>query len=285
MAATLAGPVFGRLQRIGIPVGAALLTLFFVALGFPYDRVRDLASSTLSRVLGAPVRIGSLGPTLTVFGPGVRVTALEITFAGGRRVAVDDARVRPAWSLGWLRGNPAIFVDAVAAEGHAVGTVSLAGEPGFAGALSDVDLAKLALGDALAGVSLDGVASADVDLHQTAAGPRGSLDLTAVKGSIALPGLPVALPFETLSAKARATDTAVAEGLEVDLQGPMLTAQVTGSVGLAPTVTNAPLDLQVTMKVVDPSLRPMLGGTGLRFAQDGTARIRLSGTVGRPLVR
>lgn len=285
MAAVAPGSALGRLQRIGIPIGAALLTLVFVALGFPYDRLRDLAASAAGRALGTQVRIGALGPTLTSFGPGLRLTAVEVVLSGGRRVALESVRIRPAWSLGWLRGSPAFFVDVVAAEGHAVGTVSLGGQPGFDGTLADVDLAALALGDVLAGISLDGVASGDVDLHHTAAGPRGRVDLTASGGSVALPGLPMALPFETLSAKARATDAAIAEGLEIDLRGPMLTAQVTGTIAQSALVANASLDLQAAVTVVDPSLRPMLGATGLRLAQDGSARMRVSGTVARPLVR
>ncbi len=284
-AAALASPSLRRLQRVAIPAGAALLTLLFVAIGFPYDRLRDVAAAKAGQMLGAQVRMASLAPTLSLLGPGVAASELSVTLADGRHFGVAKARVRPAWSAAWLRGRPALHVDVTAAEGHAAGTLVLGPEPGFAGTVSDVDLAKLPAAAALPGLSLDGTASGDVDLRRTPAGPRGAIDLTARGGSVAMPGMPIALPFETLVAKAAITDAALAEGVDVDLQGPMLTAKIRGSVGQAPVVTNAPLDLQLQVKVVDPSLRPVLGATGLRLAQDGTAEMRLTGSVGRPLLR
>lgn len=285
MTTALASPALRRLQRVGIPAGAVLLTLFFVALGFPYDRLREVVASRASQALHARIQMASFTPTLSLLGPGLRATGLDVTFADGGRFTADDARVRPAWSTSWLRGRPALHVDLRAAQGHAVGTLVLGAEPGFDGRLEEVDLARLPLEAALPGLSLDGTAHATVDLRRMPAGPRGSFDLTASGGSVALPGFPVALPFETLTAKAELTDEALARDLDVDLQGPMLTAKIRGTVGQAPLVAGAPLDLQLTMKVVDPSLRPMLAGTGLRFAPDGTAEMRLTGTIGRPLLR
>jgi type II secretion system protein N len=285
MTSALPSPALRRLQRVGIPAGAVLLTCFFVAIGFPYDRIRDVVASKAGQALHAQVRMAGFGPTLSLLGPGLKATGLDVTFASGQRFSLETASVRPAWSTSWLRARPALQVDLRAAEGHAVGTVVLGAEPGFDGALEDVDLAKLPLEGVVPGLSLDGTASGDVALRRTAAGPRGSLDVVAKAGSVALPGLPVALPFETLTAKTELTEAHLAENVNVDLQGPMLTAQITGNVGQSPLPMNAPLELQLKLKVVDPALRPMLSGTGLRFAQDGTAEMRLSGTPGRPLLR
>ncbi|MCC6640387.1 MAG: type II secretion system protein GspN [Deltaproteobacteria bacterium] len=284
-ATALSSPALRRVQRVGIPIGAVLLTLLFVAIGFPYDRLRDVVAAKAGQALGAQIRMTSLAPAVSLAGPGVAVTGLAVTLADGRQLAIEKARVRPAWSPAWLRGRPALHVDVEAAEGHAVGTLVLGAEPGFAGTLSDVDLAKLPVAGMLPGLSLDGTANGDVDLRTTPAGPRGTIDLAAHGGSVALPGLPVALPFETLTARAELSDASLAGGVDVDLQGPMLTARLRGNVGRAPVVTNAPLDLQLQLAVVDPSLRPMLAGTGLRLAQDGSAEMRLTGSVGRPLLR
>jgi hypothetical protein len=57
MTTALPSPALRRLQHIGIPVGALLLTLFFVATGFPYDRVRDVVASKASLALRAQIRI------------------------------------------------------------------------------------------------------------------------------------------------------------------------------------------------------------------------------------
>lgn len=285
MSAILSNPSLARLQRIGLPIGAVLLTLFFVAVGFPYDRVRDLVAARAGQALQARVRMASLGPSFSLLGPGVHVTGLDATLANGQRVTLDEATVRPAWSTSWLRGRPSLHVDVSGALGRAAGTLTLGAEPGFDGDLYDVDLAKLPLESALSGLSLDGIATGSVDVQRTATGPRGRFDLEAKGGSVALPGIPVALPFETLAAKALLTDQYLAEGLAVNLQGPMLTAQISGNVGQAPMPMAAPLDLQVRVQVVDPSLQPMLAGTGLRFGPDGSADMKLTGTAGRPLLR
>lgn len=285
MNAILANPSLARLQRVGIPLGAVLLTLFFVAIGFPWDRVRDRVTASAGRLLGAEVRLASLGPSLSLFGPGVHVTGLDATLPSGQRVVLDDASVRPAWSTSWLRGRPALAVDLRGPQGRAAGTLTLGTEPGFDGELEDVDLAKLPLDSVLAGLALDGIASGEVDLERSARGPRGSFDLHAKGGSVALPGVPVALPFETLAARGSLTDAALAEGLAIELEGPMLTAAVSGRVGQAEPVLSAPLDLDVRVRVVDPSIRPMLAGTGLRFGPDGSAAMKLTGTAGRPLLR
>lgn len=285
MSAVLSNPSFQRLQRIGIPVGAVLLTLFFVAAGFPYDRVRDLVAAQVGRALQAEVRMRSLGPSLSLLGPGVHVEGLDVALAGGQRLALDEATVRPAWSMSWLRGRPALHVDLAGPQGRAVGTLTLGAEPGFDGDLDQVDLSKLPLESALSGLSLDGIASGTLDLRRTGAGPRGSFDLEARGGSVALPGVPVALPYETLEAKGKLTDQLLAEGLEVALTGPMLTAQISGTVGQAAIPAAAPLDLALRVQVVDPSLQPMLMGTGLRFGQDGSAEMKLTGTAGRPMLR
>ncbi len=285
MATSLPSPALERLQRIGIPVGAVLLTLFFVLIGFPYDRIRDLVASQASQALQAQVRIGSLGPAFSLLGPGVEAQAVDIDLPDGRRIAVSEARLRPAWSFSWLRGRPALHIDLTATEGRAIGTLTLGAEPGFDGTLEQVDLAKLPLSAALSGLSVDGIASGEIDLRQTPAGPRGSIDLEAANGSIAVPGMPIALPFERLTAKTQLTDEHLAENLAVDLQGPMLTAQIDGNIGQSPILMNAPLELAVKMVVVDDSLRPMLAGTGIRFAQNGSAEMRLLGTAGLPVLR
>lgn len=285
MTAALPSPSLQRLQRIGIPLGAVLLTLFFVAVRFPYDRIRDVVTAQASQALGAQVKVASLGPSFSLLGPGISVTGLDVLLPGGQRVQLDLADVRPAWSTSWLRGRPALHVDLAGPQGRAVGTLRLGDEPGFDGDLHEVDLARLPLESFIQGLSLDGIAEAEIDVVRTAAGPRGRVSIEATSGSVALPGVPVALPFETLKASTKLTDQHLAEGLTLDLAGPMLTARVSGNVGQSPAPIAAPLDLQLTLRVVDPSIQPMLAGTGLRFAPDGSAEMRLTGTAGRPLLR
>ena len=55
MALAPQSPALRRLQRIGIPVGFVLLTLAFVAAGFPYDRIRDVVAARASAKMRSPL--------------------------------------------------------------------------------------------------------------------------------------------------------------------------------------------------------------------------------------
>lgn len=278
-------PALQRLQRYGIPIGALLLIAFFVLLGFPWDRVRDLVASRAGSALGARVSLGGLGPGLSLRGPVLRADAVQVAWPDGDRLVLDRVAVRPALSLAWLKLDPALFVDAESDRGRAVGTLVLGEEPGFDGTLERVDLARLPLEAQLGGAALEGMAEVELDVWRSPRGPRGELQFEATAGSLALPGVPLALPYESLTGEARLTEEKLVDDLELDLRGPMLTALVTGDVGASPVMASAPLDLELRVQVVDPQIQPMLSGTGIRFGQDGSAEMRLLGTAGRPVLR
>ncbi len=278
------GPRLPRpLLWIGVPVAAVLLTALFVFLGFPYDRVRDGVAANLGRATGSQVQIAELGPGLSPLGPGVVARGITARLPDGQTWKITRLKLRPAWSLAWLGGTAAVAMDLEAPEGRLGGTLYAGDEPGFDGELAGVQLGRLPLDGLLAGIALDGQASGDVDLRSTAAGPRGRVDLEAEGGSLGLPGLPVALPYQSLEAELALRD----DGTRIErisLDGPMLSGEAEGSLAAGP-LPRARLDLRVKLAVREPSLQPMIQSMGVRLAGDGTADVRVTGTLSRPEVR
>ena len=173
--ASSAGPVElpPWVRTRAIPVAAALLTLLFVVTGFPYDRLAPAVAARVSQVLGAQVSIASLGPSLSLLGPGVRASGLSVLWPDGSQLRLDSLRVRPAWSFAWLRGRPAFALRLAAPLGQVNGTLIVGSAPGFDGTVRDLELAKLPLQNLVPGASLDGKASGDLDLTNTPGGcPR-----------------------------------------------------------------------------------------------------------------
>jgi type II secretion system protein N len=270
--------------RFATPAGAFVLLLVFVAIGFPYDRIQDQLASLAGAALGGSVQVREMGPAFSIFGPGIEARGVVAVDRAGQRFEIERARVRPAWSLSWLRLSPALFVDVTAAIGRARGTV-IPGQPAFDGSLEGLDLARLPLEAALPGAALEGHAEVEADVALGEAGPEGAVALDARDGSLALPNLPFAIPFVTLQADVHLGDGALVAIERVELDGPMVAAKIAGTVGAAAAWAMAPLDLSVELEVREQALQPALAAYGLRVGPDGKAKLHLSGTAGSPLLR
>jgi len=268
----------------GIPLGCVLLTLFFFVTGLPTDRIGAYATAKLRAATGADVTIRELGLGL---GLPVALSAqgVSLRFAGAEPFELERAKLRPAWSLSWLRGRPAFAIDVAGPLGSADGTVTLGAEPGFDGAIDGVDLARLPLDSWLPGASADGRLRAEGVVRRTDTGPRGELTLEVGEGSLSASSLPVALPYTSLRGKLRFTDASAVEIDGLTLDGPMLAGRLEGTIGHSPIATDAPLALKLHVEAREASLRPMLEAQGLRLGPDGGADVTISGSVSAPSVR
>lgn len=285
-AAAGARPALPGFVRWGaIPLLALLLIAFFVYLDFPYDRLRRGLALQLGSALGAQVGIGELGPRLSLFGPGFEAQDVRVAFADGTRLDLSRARVRPAWSLAWLSGTPALHVDAESAFGRLLGVASMGEMPGFDGRLESLDLGALPWARLYEGAAAEGSGEADLELAWTGAVYGGQLQLRARDGSLTLPGVPLALPFATLTADARVGDDLLLDLQSFTLDGPMLALAGSGTIRRRPRVSDAPLQMTAKIEAREASLRPMLQSLGLRLAPDGSAEVRIAGTVASPVVR
>jgi len=284
-ATTGPGPLPRGLLLVGVPIAGVILVAFFFFLGFPWETLRELVASQASSATGTRIAIAELGPGFSPLGPALEARGVAATLPGGETLRLDRARVRPAWSLSWLRGDAALAVDLSAPEGRLRGTVYAGSEPGFDGRIDELNLGRLPLSDVAPDLALDGIATADVDVRNGERGPEGRVELHAVEGSVGVPGLPVALPFQSLDADATLGGDARLRLESFALAGPMLSADGEAVVASAPVFATAPLDATLHVDVHEASVRPMLRNLGVRLDAEGRAEVRLGGTLAAPTVR
>jgi type II secretion system protein N len=274
----------GRLRRV-LAIAAAYfaLTLVFVVVRFPADRLTPRVAALASAVTGSQVEIGSLGIDVISLLPALHARDVTVTAPGGTPLRLDRVRARPAWSLSWLRGHPSVALSLRAGASRVDGVARLGDAPGFQGELADVDL-KLIPAAALGGVgvSIDGKLGGTLDLRLAEAGPEGELDLRAVDGSVSLPNLPIGVPYESIEAQASLGGDELARIAKLVVDGPMLAVDASGTVGRGPAPTLAPLALQAHVEVREPALRDLFAGTPVVLGPDGSADVSIGGTLAAP---
>jgi type II secretion system protein N len=275
-----------RLARgLGFTLAGAALTGLFCLWLLPWDRYRAVAERELGRALGARVRIASLGPALGRGGAVLRLRDVELDFAEGQRLALSELRLRPALSTSWLRLEPALRLLAVSEAGTVDGTCWIGERAGFAGDVEGLRLERLPLERLAEGLALRGTADLVLDLVSDGAGLSGAVELSAREGSVAFPPYGLPIPFATARgslALAPATGL-VLESLELEDPG-RLTVRASGTIGAAASPELGPLDLTARVEVQDPALRTLFA-QALPLDAGGNAELRLSGTLGAPLLR
>jgi type II secretion system protein N len=280
------GPRLPRwLLALGVPLAGLLLVAFFVFLQFPFGRFREVLAAQTGGALGADVTIGALDPALTVGGPGFVARDVRVRWPGGDHASVDEASLRPAWSSSWLMGSPAFRLQADSDVGAIAGTLTVGAVPGFDGELSGVALARLPIERFAQGVSLDGDLDLEADLSFRDGMPVGQTHFVAHGGSLAAPQLPIALPYQELHGRLAFGEDGSVTLDDVALDGPMLSARLSGGTQPGPSLWLAPLALDLHLQVVDRNLLPTLRSSGLRLGPDGSADLRVRGNLAAPVVR
>jgi hypothetical protein len=251
----------GLLRFVAIPLAGALLFLLFLHLGFPYDRLAGGLAERLGQATGTQIRFAALAPRLSLLGPGVEATGVTATLSAGERIEIERAFLRPAWSLAWLRGRPALHFD-----------------------LTAVDLANLPLAGALPGASLEGKADLRVNLVLGGEDLAADFDFSARDGSLALPGLPMAVPFTSFAGELALGGESLLELANVALEGPLVSALASGTLGRGASVASSPLaiDLEITAQ---PGMQAPLQAAGIELGPEGSRKLQLTGTPIRPEIR
>jgi type II secretion system protein N len=266
---------------VAYPIGALLLTLLFIYLGFPYDL---LVARHLHRIEAASrmdIEIGAVEPHVSLLGPGFELLDIRATREDSATLILNRIFVRPAWSLSWFALTPALHVDLASDVGSSEGTVTLGASGGWEGRVEGVKVRYLPLKERLANLDFDGILDADGDLHfrpaEDGGGFVGELRFDIREGSVAGPGFPIALPFETLGGNLRFGEEGELLRFEgVALEGPMLGATVEGKIGAARGASPPPLDIQVAYEARSATLASVIGGNG---------SIQIGGTLQRPVTR
>ncbi|MGI9592488.1 MAG: hypothetical protein ACR2P8_14050, partial [Myxococcota bacterium] len=126
----------GRTLRVGtIVLAGVALTLFFMLLRFPYERLADRIAESVEDRTGARLQLGEVSLGLVRWGPGLTAEGVRVRMPSGSRVELDRVGVRPALSLSWLGGRPALATEADGAQGGARGVITLGEGGGFRGRL------------------------------------------------------------------------------------------------------------------------------------------------------
>jgi len=283
-APTGGAPLPGWIRWLGLPALAIALFGLFLALGFPYDVLARRIEFHTKRDLGTDIAIGSVRPYLGL-GLGLRANDLMIQPPGSpRRYRIDSLALRPAWSFSWFRGVPALYMDVESPVGNLAGTAFVStGEPGWSGELRGLTLDELPVEHLLGGLSLDAKIDADVDLvrGQTF---EGRVDLRAGEGSVAFPGSPVAVPFDTLVGGIDFGGDHLARIETIDLEGPMLSGRLAGTIGHSPQSGAEPLALEGEVQVHQRDIQDMVRRFGIRVGRDGRAPLTIGGTLSSPRV-
>ncbi len=274
-----------RVLVIGVPLAGAFLFSLFLFLGFPYDRLGEFVAAELLRSTGVRVVAQEIGPSVGFAGPAIAAEGVRVHWPDGPSVALDRARLRPAWSLAWLRGRPAIHADLVGPIGALSGTFTGGGEPAWSGSLRGVELSRLPLEKLLGAIEVDGVADAEASLALGEAGPIGELTFEASDGSVFIPDLRYAVPYAVLRGELHFREEVPLEVVSLELEGPMLNASLRGSLGEAARLENAPLHLELSLQLFEPGLRESLRAGGVHVGADGSAELRISGTQAQPRVQ
>ncbi len=277
----------GVRRALAVAAVCALVTAFFFAVRFPYDRFRDLLSAQLGAVTGAEVELGEVSGGLGFAGLTLRAAPLALRWPAGGRLELRRAALRPAWSLSWLRGRPALHLDLDGPTGRVTGTVWPGPPLAVSGRVHDFALESLPpeVLEAAQGFALTGLLDAEAELAADDGGLGGEVELDLRDGAASAPGSPISVPFERLTAELFLEAGGALRVRSAVLEGPMLSGSAEGQLGPAADPTLAPLDLRIDLQVADPSLRGMLAPLGVRLDAEGKARMQLDGTLGAPVLR
>jgi type II secretion system protein N len=277
-------PAGAPLGRAGILAACALLTLAFFALGFPTRQLASRLAGEIGRAAGVAISFQEVGPSLSLAGPGLEARGLELATADGLRLGIARARLRAAWSLSWLRLDPAIHLTLEGPPGRLAGVLSLGAEPSFEGELQQLQLERLPFHTLWPGTAVKGVLDATLSLRRTAAGVEGDADIGAREGNLGVAALPVAVPFTKLDATLRFGADALLEVASLEARSPLYSATGHGRVAHGPSFAHAPLELELEI-ASNPGFRATLQAAGIPLSPDGRATLSIGGTPAAPVLR
>jgi type II secretion system protein N len=273
------------LVTIALPVASLALVVIFVLILFPYGRFHDILIARLAQATGASVSLDALEGGPSVGGPSLLATNLLLRWPDRRELLLERARMRPAWSFSWLRGEPALHLEMAGPAGSLAGTVWPTPGLAFAGRARAIQLSLLPLDHLADPLPVLGRLDAEIDLRTGPKGPTGEIRFEAWDGSFALPQFPLGVSYEEAHGELERSESGSVTVREFELSGSMLSATAEGSIAASRRPEDGVLDLEVDLVVADPALRGMIEPYGIRFDPDGAAHLRVSGTVSRPLLQ
>jgi type II secretion system protein N len=274
-------------RGLALALAAIVLTLLFVAWLFPYERVADRLSDRATSWSGIELRFEDVGPTLSWGGVGLEAVDARATLPRGDAFVLPRLFLRPAWSPRWLLGDPQLVIQIDGGTlGRLDGVVGLGRGGSWDARLEDVRVGVLPLDQLVPGLAMEGLLTGRIEVARDDAGlAAGQLEVAFEDGSLQTPGLPIAVPYERLSADIGLGGEVAATVRALALAGPMLSATLSGTVGRGARPGAEPLDLDMQIQRVGRALQPLLRDLGIELARAGPTRLEITGTLARPTFR
>jgi len=272
------------LLAIGVPCAGVLLIAIFLIDGFPYDQLGAQIVRRIEQSQGVRLVIGELAPDMQLAGPALTVTGMRATLPSGDLLQIDRALVRAAWSTSWLTGSPAVHLELEGPAGGAVGTLRWNGSTSWNGTVWDVEVGSPPLADLVPVVGLDGRLDASGDVQTGELGSDGTIYFEVRDGSLSLPNVSVALPFELLSGDLElgGDDYLILDSIRIE--GSVVSGTGHGKIARAETFEQAPVSIELELSI-DSALSRKVRAAGLRVGRRGQTKVRISGTVAQPTIR
>ena len=278
-----AGDLVPRLLRGAAWSGATLaLVAFFVYLGFPYGLLVDRWIAEVESGQPVAIRYQEVSAQPGWLGPGIVVQQGSVHLESGAVIEIDELFVRPAWSLGWLRGHPSIHLDAQSGDARLEAFIEAPLH--LRGQLEDFDLSRLDAPGALGRADLKGRTRVDFDLRRDAdAGWQGTAQLAIADGSFKPPDVGIAIPYERLEATLQITPAGLLSIESSEMEGKHFSGSASGTIQLGDTGGADALDLDFELKVPDRAIRNALRNNKIHIDPTGRGRIHFSGTLANPV--
>lgn len=277
--------LLARLARVLALFALTLVAILISALVFfPFERLAPALAGWIEAETRIATSIGALDAGFSARGPTLEAHDIQFRWPTGEQLALGSLRVSPALSLAWLRGVPTLRVAGSAEFGAFEGVVSA---ERIEGDFTRFDFAALPpawFGGA--GSPLAGPVAAKVAFARLAEQWTGSAQIEGEDGSLALPGSPVAIPYEALKANLRLDEVGTLHVESVALRGPMVEAQAHGEVaaGYKGPATGA-IAIEADLTRTDPALLPTLAAFGVQLDARGAGHLSISGTPEQIVIR
>jgi type II secretion system protein N len=272
------------LIAIGVPCVGVLLIAFFLIRGFPYGKLGELIANRIEQSHGIHLAIGDVRPALQLAGLALEATQLRVVFPGRAPQQIDRALVRPAWSLSWFTGEPAFHVELESPSGSTDGTLRWNGAVFWTGTIRDARPELPPIADWIPIGGFEGALDATLDVSMGEAGLEGPVEFEIRDGSISMPGFSAPLPFESLTGTVNLGGDAYVKLSSLSFEGPLASGSGSGKIGRAEPLEKAPIGFEFRVEI-KPELTRTVRGGGAIIKPDGTALVRISGTVAEQKVR
>ena len=258
-----------------------LLTLWFIASGFPRDELGAALLDRVEQATGAQANFVSVDTSIGWCLPTLRARSGRLVWPSGQALDVSYARVRPRLAWGWLIGRPRFDVKLVVRK-RSTFKGWVAPQRGIVrGTLDDVvldDLPYEVLG--IRALRARGSGEASLSLRREEAVMVGSLRFRALDGVLTLAAAPLPIPFDSITGALDLEATKVGLAEELSVESPMGRLAARGDI--ARGVPDPGVNLEIDLDLREPALLRVLNDVGLPIPP-GARSIRIGGTLSNPV--